>query len=119
MSNQAHKTIQRSDGRFVISNPITGKILDDAQGYGYTTKPKAEKAAWYKFKGGKSKLEAAEKEANNFWRAHKNFAATANEFYETRFKEIALGELDAEEEIAELAKKQGIAGFEPRFLKYL
>jgi hypothetical protein len=119
MSNQAYETLRRSDGRFIVSDPATSTVLDDAQGYGYTTKQKAEKAAWYKFKGGKSKQDAAKKEASDFWRANKEFAATVNELYETWFKEIALGEIDLDAEVAELATKNGIDGFEPRFLKYL
>ena len=38
--------------RYVIVDG-NGKIVDDAQGYGYKTRQKAAKAMWWKFKGGK------------------------------------------------------------------
>ena len=43
--------------RFAIAED-DGKIVDDAQGYGYRTKEKAVKAMWWKFKGGESKSNA-------------------------------------------------------------
>ena len=42
--------------RFIIIDE-DGVIVDDAQGYGYKTASKAHKAAWYKFNGGKKKIE--------------------------------------------------------------
>ena len=119
MSNQPYEIIRRSDGRLIVSDLTTGKVLDDAQGYGYKTKQSAEKAAWYKFKGGKEKTDATRKKANEFWRINKAFAAEVNELSETWFKEIASGEIDISTEITELATIRGVDGFDPKFLKYL
>jgi hypothetical protein len=38
-----------NNGRFAIADG-NGKIVDDAQGYGYTTGQKAHKAMWYRFR---------------------------------------------------------------------
>lgn len=45
------KIVQKNK-RFVIADN-SGKVVDDAQGWGYKTEEKARKAMWYKFKGGK------------------------------------------------------------------
>lgn len=47
------------DTRFVITD-TNNNIIDDAQGYGYKTKQTAEKALWYKFKGGREKIKRKE-----------------------------------------------------------
>lgn len=39
-----------NDKRFVVVHTETGEIVDDAQGYGYKSKPKAYKAYAYKLK---------------------------------------------------------------------
>ncbi len=111
--------IRRADGRFVISDASTGNVLDDAQGYGYTAKHKAEKAAWYTFKGGKGKQDAAKKAATLFWRTHKDFAKAANDCLETWCKEIATGEVSVDEDVTALAEEMGVEGFEPKFLDCL
>lgn len=54
--------------RFVIVKYGTDEILDDAQGFGYSTKTKAIKAAWYMFRGGREAI----KEAKMWWRKNKN-----------------------------------------------
>lgn len=54
--------------RFVIVKYGTDEILDDAQGFGYSTKTKAIKAAWYMFRGGRETI----KEAKMWWRRNKN-----------------------------------------------
>lgn len=45
--------------RFVIVKRDTNEVLDDAQGYGYTSYESACKAAWYKFRGGKQQVNEA------------------------------------------------------------
>lgn len=47
------KVVEFNGNRFAIADD-DGKVVDDAQGYGYTSKLKAAKAMWWKFKGGKS-----------------------------------------------------------------
>jgi hypothetical protein len=44
-------------GRFEIVNTETGEIIDNANGYGYKSKPNAYRAGWYKFGGGKKKVD--------------------------------------------------------------
>jgi hypothetical protein len=119
VGTQAYEIIRRADGRFVIADSTTGNVMDDAQGYGYTAKQKAEKAAWYKFKGGKGKQDAAKKAATIFWHNHKDFAKAVDDFMETWFKEIATGEVLVDEEVAVLADGMGVEGFEPKFLDFL
>ncbi|EGO2667902.1 hypothetical protein AAFA95_002657 [Enterococcus faecalis] len=41
---------KRSDPRYILIQLHTGEILDDAQGYGYKSKPNAYKAYAYKQK---------------------------------------------------------------------
>jgi hypothetical protein len=74
MSERQYVIRARGDGRFIIADPATGQALDDANGHGYTSREKAARAAWYKFKGGKAKLDVAKGEADRFWRANKAFA---------------------------------------------
>ena len=105
--------------RFIIVDPDTGEVLDDAQGYGYKNAQKAEKAAWYKFKGGKEKLDAARNEARDFWDANNKFAKAADAWCMDWFKEVARGEVDTNTELAALAKEMGVVGFKTKFLDYL
>lgn len=111
--------IRRPDGRFIISDPATKKVMDDAQGYGYKTSQSATKAAWYKFKGGKNKINSAKKEAALFWRNHKEFSKAVTDLLETWFKEIARGEIIVDTEVYKLAEEMSIEGFNPKFLEYL
>ena len=50
--------IYETQTRFDICD-ATGKVIDDAQGYGYKTEQSAHKAAAYKFKGGQKKADDA------------------------------------------------------------
>jgi hypothetical protein len=120
MNAQQYLICPRPDGRFIVADPATGDALDDAQGYGYTSREKAAKAAWYKFAGGKSRLKAAKSEAHQFWRANKPFAAKLAELQEYGVKHYAFdADADFNADAVHLAGELGIDGFEPRFLKYL
>ncbi len=48
-----------------------GKVIDDAQGYGYKTYQKAIKAMWHKFQGGREKLKDPEYLRERNIRLHK------------------------------------------------
>lgn len=50
----------RTETRFRIITE-EGEIVDDAQGYGYRSAQGAHKAMWYKFKGGRQKMNRDEK----------------------------------------------------------
>jgi hypothetical protein len=52
--------------RFIIINPDTGEVLDDAQGYGYKTAQKAH-AAWNYKHDDARKAWTAQKKAINKW----------------------------------------------------
>ena len=47
-----------------------GKLVDDAQGYGYKNEQSASKAMWYKFNGGKEKIKESEKLKKQFFKDH-------------------------------------------------
>jgi hypothetical protein len=120
MSDQKYLVRPRPDGRFVIADPATGAILDDAQGYGYISKIKASKAAWYKFQGGKSKLATAQKEAASFWRANPIFAEKLSDLAAYDVKHYAFDPgADFQADAVRLASEMGVVGFDPRYLKYL
>ena len=88
------------------------KLLDDAGDYGYKTKQNALKAGWYKFQGGRSKID----KIKSWWKQNKEFSRRLNNLAEDNFKEI---DFDFEKEAVKLSKEMNIEGFEVKFLKYL
>jgi hypothetical protein len=104
--------------RFVIADK-TGKVVNDAQGYGYTTIAKAEKAMWYHFGGGKKKINTVKEEARKFWSSHKDVAKDLNDLFETWFKEIARGEIEEKDLIGEICKKHSLESIPKSYLDYL
>ena len=56
------------ENRYIIIDKDTGEIIDDAQGYGYKTHESARKAMWYKFEGGKKKMDSEKSKAFKFWK---------------------------------------------------
>lgn len=88
----------------------TGKVIDDAQGYGYKTAQAAHRAASYKFKGGKKKVD----EAKAFWRQHKEFATKLSEAMEYSFKDPM-----SDEELVAFAAECGVLSFNPKLIKWL
>ena len=92
--NKKHKEygIESEETRFAIADD-NGKIIDDAQGYGYKTKQKAHKAMWYKFNGGSQKIEQRENDKKEFFKKHIGLEKFLNDIMENNFKEIARGEM--------------------------
>jgi hypothetical protein len=90
--------------RFAIADD-NGKIIDDAQGYGYTTEQKAHKAAWYKFEGGKQKKEAEENKRRCFFKKHHGLEQYIYNIFENNFKEIARGEVTDQDILDDIKKK--------------
>lgn len=119
MESPQYEVVRRDDGRYVITNAETQEVIDTANGYGYKTRQNAEKAAWYKFKGGKARKDAEKKEATAFWRQHKDFGMGVQEYYETWFKEIARGETEPDADLGVLAQEMGIEGFKNQYVDYL
>ena len=95
--------------RFDICD-TNGKVLDDAQGYGYKTAQAAHKAAAYKFKGGKQKVDAAKA----FWRKHKDFARKLSDILLDNFKDPP-----TDAEIVAFAAECGVANFDPKLVEAL
>lgn len=91
------------------------KLLDDANGYGYKTKQNAFKAGWYKFQGGRNKID----DIKSWWKKNKAFSRRLNRFQEDYFKEIAYDQINFEEEAVKISKEMNVEGFEVKFLKYL
>jgi len=81
-----------SEERFAIADD-DGKIVDDAQGWGYKTKQKAHKAIWYKFQGGQQKIKRREINKKKFLKKHIGLENFLNDIMENNFKEIARGEV--------------------------
>ena len=111
--------VKRNGSRFVLVDPVTGAVLDDAQGYGYTSFEKAKKAGWYKFAGGKKKVDTAKKNAAAFWKKNKAFGKRVADYLEINFKEIARGEDDPDVDILAIAQEMGIEGYTKQYLAYL
>lgn len=114
-----YEVIRRTDSRYVITNAETQEVIDNANGYGYKTRQNAEKAAWYKFKGGKAKKDTEKREAATFWSQHEDFGKAIQDYYETWFKEIARGETDPDTDMEQLAQEMGVAGFKKQYVEYL
>jgi len=92
----------------------SGEIIDNAQGYGYKTYQSAQKAAWYKFKGGKQKTDALKKQAKAFWKNNKAFGIELSELFDLNFKDPM-----TETEINAFALEKGISGFDIKFIDHL
>lgn len=96
----------RYDPRYVIVDD-EGKVVDDAQGWGYKSKQNAHKAMWYKFNGGKQKVAKSVSEKNAFFKEHAGLEKFLNRIYENNFKEMARGEVTDEDILSEVREKFG------------
>jgi hypothetical protein len=109
---------ESSGKRWIIVEEGTGKLLDDAQGFGYKSAQAAHKAAWYRFSGGKQRVNAFKKVAAKFW---KNNPKLVEDIFYIEFYGLKDGESDKEieESILEAVKERGIEDFKLEFLKFL
>lgn len=98
--------------RFVIVDEQTGNVLDDAQGYGYTSAAKAHKAWAYKTN---RKTRATVKHKKRWWKNHPDFEDECAEIMFRAAKDEQQGCPHTEDEIyetcAERAKEMGITDF--------
>lgn len=104
---EAYMEFEPTEVRFAIADS-NGKIIDDAQGYGYKTKQKAYLAMNWKFKGGKQKTKARENNYRQWVKEnpiHKQAIKKFDEYLEWNFKEIARGETTLNEMWNELEKE--------------
>lgn len=113
MAKRRKKPIQTTvvpfdSGRFAIADANTGEIVDDAQGYGYTTRRKAHKAAWWKFEGGREKA-AKGKKAVRSTPLYQQIARDFEKLTLSWAKELARGEIEENELWNELEQKYDIS----------
>lgn len=101
--------IYETQTRFGICD-ADGKVVDDAQGYGYKSAQSAHKAATYKSKGGRQKAEAAKA----FWRKHKDFAKKLSDMLLNNIKDPP-----TDAEMVAYAEECGVTDFNPKFVKAL
>lgn len=81
------------EDRYMVIEKETKRIVDDARGYGFKSFESAKKAMWYRFDGGKQKIDSLKSEAKKFWKANPEIKSFVNNLYEYNVKEIALGEI--------------------------
>lgn len=89
-------------------------IIDNAQGYGYKSLASAQKAAWYKFKGGREKKNTLKRQAYRFWKQNPKFKNDMIDVLEYNIKDPATNH-----ELIEFAEQNGINNFNIKFLEYL
>lgn len=96
--------------RFAIADN-SGKVLDDAQGYGYKSRQKAHLALNWKYLGGRNKSSQRKADFNKWKKSNATHKEIIDKFYECveiNFKEIAKGEVTQKEIWDELAKKYSL-----------
>jgi hypothetical protein len=101
------KSSEFFEKRFAIADD-NGKIVDDAQGYGYKTAQKAHKAMWYKFGGGKQKIQSKKDKKRSFLKQHPGLEKFIDNITEDNFKEIARGEVTDQDILDEIKEKFGV-----------
>lgn len=104
-----------NEDRYIIVEKETGKIIDDAQGYGYKSFQSAKKAMWYRFDGGKKKTDAAKSDAMKFWKANPQVKSFVEDFYMDNVKEMFRGEVSEDDLIKEVNEKFNIT-FDKKYL---
>lgn len=111
----------RRSERFVIVDTETGEILDDAQGFGYKSAPKAYAAFNYKNKSDKEKLDKMEHyvKVYKWMKAHKRVGRYFDDiaFYSVKYP----GEYEpvSVKDAEEIMKEYDVDFFKPRDLKYV
>ena len=113
------KIVSIENGRFAIADD-DGKVVDDAQGYGYTSKQKATKAMWWKFKGGKS----AATSMASWWKKEPNnrLLEIIADVEMTNFKELIRGEFTQDDIFnyaVKEAEKLDIKDFDRKHFNFL
>lgn len=102
--------------RYVIVSTSTNKVIDDAQGYGYKTKQNAEKAMWYKFNGGKSKLNVVKQSALSFWKSNTTIKDDLENIMFIGCKE---GNDPSPHELVDYVKTKYNKDIDPDWIKYM
>lgn len=108
MEFETKKVVIERETRYVIVEKGTGKLLDDAHGYGYKTAQGAHKAGWYKYQGGREKISSEKSAAKKFWKQHQDIRKEFVLSLECGVKELARGEITEAGIISDLEKQFGI-----------
>ena len=85
---------------------IEGKIIDDAQGYGYKSASAAHRAWAYKH-GGKERQQNKLRTARKWLKQHPEIRPLFEEIIEINYKEIGRGEITKAEIFAHLEERFG------------
>lgn len=107
---EERKIVPFGQYRFAIAEE-GGKIVDDAQGYGYRTRQKAFLAMNWKFKGGRQKAETQKSNYKKWVKEdskNKELIDKFNEYLEWNFKELARNEVTIDEIWNTLESEYGI-----------
>lgn len=98
---------EKHDPRFVIVND-NNKVIDDANGYGYRSISKAKKGMWYKFEGGREKINKDRNKRRAFFKKHEGLEDYLMSMWECNVKELYRGEVTEEDIINAVEEKFGI-----------
>ena len=93
----------RKVARYVIVDSSTGKIIDDANGYGYKSKQSAYKAGYYKLN--RKKIESNKRIVKSFLKSHKDFADNVEW---AMFDDLKCNEEFTIEELVEIANRYNL-----------
>ena len=99
--------IEAFEERFIIIDE-NNKTVDDAQGYGYKSIEKAEKAMWYKFNGGKQKMQSEADKRKSFFKKYNGLEQFIYSVFENNYKEMARGEVTDEDILKDIKDKFGV-----------
>lgn len=106
------------ESRFVVVDEQTGKVLDDAQGYGYTSAEKAHKAWAYKTN---RKARGKAKYKKRWWARHPEFEAECEEIMFRAERDEQQGVPHSKDEIyeacASIAEEMGIKDFSKELMR--
>jgi hypothetical protein len=95
---------QRTETRYRIT--VDGKVVDDAQGYGYKSAAAAHRS-WSYQHGGKQRMIEKRTTARRWLRLHPGVCPLFEQITENNLKEIALGEVNQNEVFETLEERFG------------
>lgn len=99
--------------RYIVINPETGEVLDDAQGYGYKSRQKAHAGFGYKATHSKSQTKKEKARARAWWANHKSLSRDIESemFYALKDREEF-----TYEDFKEMLKDEDLRKLTPRIL---
>ena len=103
-SYEGVRSYQRTETRYRIT--VDGKVVDDAQGYGYKSAAAAHRSWSYQY-GGKRRQTEKRVAARRWLRLHPGVRPVFEKITENNLKEIALGELTKNEVFKAMEERFG------------